>query len=346
MPQRHRLRAEALEVLLHKPVSILKAVKQIALVFGEQVVGIIVDLIAQLAPAFSRGVNECGEHRSTAAHLEAVSFAGVIGRKHHHQGPRLVIEELGQPSPGEAAAQKTFVEIQRRRLAKPAHLRLAIRIALAKRSPGDLVHPSGNPGAHGRIRGFGVGVDIFRIQPKPQPVDRRFRRLPFAVILGLYVPVQRRELLAAQRMAINQNLSERALVAGAARLAFPLGVIAETDVIRLGQITVPFAVVRAAFTAERLGRFSVGEKRPLLSVRRRHGVVRLAIGDVCGVVNIVVPQVATDGLQPEAGVAFCDSLLKFLRQLSQLRLGLPRPLLQPGAFVVDQRLLVCAIKRG
>ena len=255
----------------------------------------------------------------------------------------MIIEELGQAAPGDAAEQETVVEVNRGRLAKPAHLRLTRRLRLAKRGAGDLVHPGCDAAALGRVGGLGVGVDVPGVQPESQPVRGRFRRLPLAVVAGLHVAIECPALLLIKHLAVNQNLGKRPLVVAASRPPVPLGVGAECDVFRLGQVTKPLAVVCAALAAVALGRFAVGEVGPRLAVGRGHGVVRFAVSHVCRVINIVVAQPAADGLQTESRGLAGDAFFQLLRQARQFCLGLADLFLQAGALVVDQCLLVCAI---
>ena len=72
--------------------------------------------------------------------------------------------------------------------------------------------------------------------------------------------------------------------------------------------------------------------------------MRLAVGHICGIVNVVVAQPAADGLKAEPRDLAGNAFFQFLRQARQLCLGLADLLLQAGALVVDQRLLVSAVK--
>ena len=344
MPQRHGNRLEPLEVLLDEALPVLQPIKEIPLVLGEQIVGVVVDLVAQFGSLGRGRIDERPEHRAGTADLESVSLAGVVGGKHNHDRAGLVVEELGQVATGEVSPQKTFVEIQCRRLAKPREPGLPTDLRLAKRGLRDLVHPDADAVAVGRVGSLGVGVQVGGIEPKPQPVCGQLGHRPFAVILGLHITVERAKFPAVQRTAVNHYLRERSLVAGVFGLAGALGIVAEADVPRLGKIAVPFAVVRAALAAQRTGRFPVGEKRPRPAIGRRDGVMRLAVGHVRGVVKIVVAQAAAVNLQAEPGVTPGDARLQLPRQLGQFRLGLAGLALQSGTLVVDQRFLMGAIK--
>ena len=344
MPQRHGNRLEPLKVLLDEALPILQPVKKIPLVLGEQIVGVVVDLVAQFGSLGRGRIDERPEHRAGTADLESVSLAGVVGGKHNHDRTCLVVEELGQAATGEVSPQKTFVEIQCRRLAKPREPGLPADLRLAKRGLCDLVHPDADAVAVGRVGSLGVGVQIGGVEPETQPVGRRPEHLPFAVILGLHITVERTKLFTAQWMSVNDHLCERSLVAGVFGLAGALSVVAEADILRLGKIAVPLAVVRAALAAQRSGRFPVGEKRPRPAIGRHDGVMRLTVGHVRGVVKIVVAQTAAVNLQAEPGVAPGDARLQLPRQLGQFRLGLADLALQSGTLVVDQCFLMGAIK--
>ena len=163
------------------------------------------------------------------------------------------------------------------------------------------------------------------------------------MVAGLHVAIECPALLLIKHLAVNQNLGKRPLVVAASRPPVPLGVGAECDVFRLGQVTKPFAVVCAALAAVALGRFAVGEVGPRLAVGRGHGVMRFAVSHVCRVINIVVAQPAADGLQTEPRGLAEDAFFQLLRQARQFCLGLADLFLQAGALVVDQCLLVCAI---
>ena len=128
-------------MLLHEALAVFQPVKQITLVLGEQIVGVVVNGVAQFVTARRGGVDECCEHRATTTNLETVSFAGVLGRENHDDRTGLVVEEFRRSTPRDAGLEETLFKHQRRRLAKAHEPGLPTDFRLTKRGLSHFINP-------------------------------------------------------------------------------------------------------------------------------------------------------------------------------------------------------------
>ena len=140
--QRHGNRLEPLLVLLHETLAVFQSIKKITLLFGEKIAGVILYVIAQFAIVSRSGIYEGSYNVTRAANLKAVALAGVLGGEDNDDRANLIVEKLDRPIPRDLGLEKTLVEHQRWRLAKPRKPGLTANLSLAKRGLRHLYQPT------------------------------------------------------------------------------------------------------------------------------------------------------------------------------------------------------------
>ena len=224
-------------MLLHETLAVFQSIKKITLLFGEKIAGVILYVIAQFAIGSRSGIYESGYNVTRAANLKAVAFAGVLGGEDNDDRADLIAEKLDRPIPRDLGLEKTLVEHQRWRLAKPRKPGLTANLSLAKRGLRHFINPRADAGTDGGIRRLGVGIDVRSVEPEAQPVGRRLGRLALALVLGRDVSGKCVDFALGQRVGVNQHLGKRSLVAAT------LGGGSDADVLRGSDVAKPFAIV-------------------------------------------------------------------------------------------------------
>ena len=224
-------------MLLHETLTVFQSIKKITLLFGEKIAGVILYVIAQFAFVSRSGIYESGYNVTRAANLKAVAFAGVLGGEDNDDRADLIVEKLDRPIPRDLGLEKTLVEHQRWRLAKPRKPGLTANLSLDKRGLRHFINPRADAGPDGGIRRLDVGIDVSSVEPKAQPVGRRLRRLALALVLGRNVSGECLDFALGQRVRVNQHLGKRSLVGAT------LDGGSDSNVLRRTDVAEPFAIV-------------------------------------------------------------------------------------------------------